>query len=152
VAYYSFAAIELLPISFDLVLRADYVIHVSYLAIDCELVDVNLIFRVADVYFGHVFDNFAKEVAGIHFFIFVKGILEHDFGLFIKPNFKNDQFVVVKQSNEVIFDDWYDLKDVGEVESLEDHVAAGFGELGREEIVRIVAKQYFSVNSIGDSG
>ncbi len=55
---YGFAAVKLCSFSLDFVLGSDNVLHVSDLAIDCELIDVNLIVRVEKLEFGHVFDDF----------------------------------------------------------------------------------------------
>lgn len=109
---YSLTSVKLLSFSFDLVLRSDHIFHVSYLSIDCELIDVYFVFRVANVQFSHIFDNFPQEVARICFIVFVKDILEHDFCLLIEPHFKNNEFVIVEESDEVVLDDGYDFLDV----------------------------------------
>lgn len=120
----------------------------SYLPIYCELINVDLVLGVGDVKLGHIFDYFPEEVRGKGFVVLIEDILQHDLGLFIEPNLKNDKFLCVEYRNEVVFDDWDKFLDVGQIEALKDNVSAGFGDFGCKEILGIMTKEYFSVDGV----
>jgi hypothetical protein len=68
----------------------------SSFAIDCKLIHIDVVLRVEHMQLGHILDNFPQEVTDTLPLIFVEGILEHHFALFIEPHLKNIYFGVGK--------------------------------------------------------
>lgn len=100
-----FAAVELGPFCFDLVLGTDDVVHVPDLPVDGELIDEQFVVRVEEVHLGHVLNYFPQEVTIARFVHLIEDVLEIDLAILVEGDFEDNQLGSGKQGDEVVLDD-----------------------------------------------
>ena len=101
-----FAAIKLVPFCFDFVLRSKDIVHMPNLAINGELMDIELILLVEKVKFSHIIDYLPQEIAVARDLALIEDIFQHNFVFFIEPYLKYHQLRVLKQCDKVVLYYW----------------------------------------------